>query len=105
MAIRRRVKQVLSICDRLASFAKDMRDHASRLQPGAKQDALLEKARQADAAVHLDNWANSHDLQPPKQPSLAATNAKRSPKRPPQKRGGRFRPPLYLVLQKQMRSY
>lgn len=66
MSTRRRVKQVLSLHERLVSFARDARDRASLLPPGAEQDALLEKARQADAAVRLNNWANSHDLQPPK---------------------------------------
>lgn len=66
MSTRRRVKQVLSLHDRLISFAKQVRDRASMLPPGDEQDALLEKARQADAAVRLNNWASSHELQPPK---------------------------------------
>jgi hypothetical protein len=66
MSTRRRVKQLLSLHDRLISFAKQARDKASALPPGEQQDTLLEKARQADAAVRLNNWASSRDLQPPK---------------------------------------
>ena len=66
MPTRRRIKQVLSLQDRLISFAENARDHASRLPPGDEQDALLEKTRQADGAVRLNNWANSQELRPPK---------------------------------------
>jgi hypothetical protein len=66
MSTRRRVKQVLSLHDRLISFAQQARAKASELPPGEQQDALLEKARQADAAVRLNGWASSHDLLPPK---------------------------------------
>jgi hypothetical protein len=61
-----RIKQVQSFQDRLLSFAKDARHKASLLPPGAEQEALLEKARQADAALRLNNWANSAELRPPR---------------------------------------
>ncbi len=63
---RRRFKQTVSLKERLASFAKEVREKASELRPGPEQDALLKKARQADTAAHLDEWANSPGLQPPK---------------------------------------
>lgn len=63
---RRRFKQTTSLKERLASFAKEAREKASELRPGPEQDALLKKARQADTASHLDEWANSPGLQPPK---------------------------------------
>jgi hypothetical protein len=66
MSARRRFKQASSLQDRLVSFAKEVRHRASLLPPGAEQEALLEKARQADAALRLDSWANSAGLQPPK---------------------------------------
>jgi len=66
MSPRRRIKQVLSLHERLISFAENVRQKASRLPPGEQQDALLEKARQADAAVRLNNWANSRELRSPK---------------------------------------
>jgi hypothetical protein len=64
--LRRRLKQKLSLKDRLALFARAAREKASLLPPGAEKDELLRKARQADTAVHLDDWANSPGLQPPK---------------------------------------
>jgi hypothetical protein len=65
MPQRRRFKQTISLKERLASFAKEVREKASELRPGPEQDALLKKARQADTASHLDEWANSPGLQPP----------------------------------------
>jgi hypothetical protein len=66
MKQRRRFTQTTSLKDRLASFAKKIRAEASQLKPGPEQDALLKKARQADTASHLDDWANSPGLRPPK---------------------------------------
>ena len=67
VSTRRRVKQVNSLEDRLVSFAEDARRRASLLPPGAEQEALLEKARQAEAALRFSRWADSPGLQPPKQ--------------------------------------
>jgi hypothetical protein len=66
MQHRRRFKQTTSLKDRLASFANEVREKARQLRPGPEQDALLKKARQADTASDLDEWANSPGLQPPK---------------------------------------
>jgi hypothetical protein len=66
MSQRRRLKQTTSLKERLASFANEVREKALQLRPGPEQDALLKKARQADTAAHLDEWANSRGLQPPK---------------------------------------
>jgi hypothetical protein len=66
MTRRSRFEQKLSLLDRLAAFAKDARERASRLPPGVEKDQLLRKAGQADTAAHLDHWANSPGLQPPK---------------------------------------
>jgi hypothetical protein len=63
---RRRFKNVLSFPDRLYAWAKEVREKADKLPPGAERDELLKKARQADTASHLDDWANSPGLQPPK---------------------------------------
>jgi hypothetical protein len=56
---RRRFKQTISLKDRLASFAVEIRKKASELRPGPERDALLKRARQADTASHIDEWANS----------------------------------------------
>jgi hypothetical protein len=63
---RRRIKQTVSLKDRLASFAEELKAKASQLRPGPEQDALLKRARQADIASHIDEWANSPGLQPPR---------------------------------------
>jgi hypothetical protein len=63
---RRRFKSDASFQDRLALFAEDARQKASRLPPGAEKDELVRKVRQADTAVHLSDCANSPGLQPPK---------------------------------------
>jgi hypothetical protein len=66
MSQRRRFKQAASLKERLALFANEVREKALQLRPGPEQDALLKKARQADTAAHLDEWANSPGLRPPK---------------------------------------
>ena len=66
MQMRRRFRQKPSLQDRLAIFAKAAREKALLLPPGAEKDELLRKASQADTAVHLNEWANSPGLQPPK---------------------------------------
>lgn len=62
----RRLKQTNALKDRLDLFAKEIRRKASLLPPGRAKDAMLKEARQADVATHLDDWANSPGLQPPK---------------------------------------
>jgi hypothetical protein len=66
MSERRRFKQTNSLQDRLQAFADDVREEASNLPPGPQKDELLKKVRQADTASHLDAWASSPGLQPPK---------------------------------------
>jgi hypothetical protein len=55
-----------SLQDRLTAFAQETREKASALPPGLEQQEMLRKARQADTAVHLDDWLNSPGLQSPK---------------------------------------
>jgi hypothetical protein len=66
MAERRRFNQTLSLKDRLAAFAKDVREKANLLPPGGQRDDLLQRASRAETASHLDDWANSSGLKPPK---------------------------------------
>jgi hypothetical protein len=65
MLKRRRFKQTESLRDRLSTFAKDARDRASTLPAGPEKEDLLKRARQADTASRIDEWANSTGLQPP----------------------------------------
>jgi hypothetical protein len=66
MTPRRRFKQQLSLQDRLTAWADTARTQADKLPPGPERDAHLKRARQADTASHLDQWANSPGLQSPK---------------------------------------
>jgi hypothetical protein len=63
---RRRFKQTISLKDRLASFTEELKAKASQVRPGPERDALLKRATQADTASHIEEWANSPGLQPPK---------------------------------------
>ena len=66
MQVRRRLKPFLPLKDRLALWATETRKLANKLPPGPERDQLIRKARQADTASHLDDWANSPGLQSPK---------------------------------------
>jgi hypothetical protein len=66
MLRRRRFKQTQSLQERLIQEAKRLYDEARLLPPGPVRDAALKRARQAEAAAHLDEWLNSPGLRPPK---------------------------------------
>ena len=66
MPRRRRYKQHLPLQDRLAEWAKEVLSMAQVLPLGPERDALIRKARQADIANHLDDWAKPPRLQPPR---------------------------------------
>jgi hypothetical protein len=42
------------------------REKAEQLPPGEEREDLLKKVRQAETAAHIDDWASSPGLQPPK---------------------------------------
>ena len=63
---RLRLKQNLTLKERLSAFAIQVRQKAAELPAGIERDDLLRRARQADTASHLDEWVNSSGLQPPK---------------------------------------
>ena len=56
----------MTLQERLQLWAEKVRADAEKLRPGPEKDALLKKARQTDTACHLDDWANSPGLQPPR---------------------------------------
>ena len=66
MQKRRRFKQAVPLEERPKAFSKEVRAQALGLPAGVERDELLRKARQADTASHIDEWANSPGLQPPK---------------------------------------
>jgi len=65
MRKRPRIKQTLTLEDRLAREAQRLRAEAAVLPPGAGRDEALDKARQAETAARLSGWLSSPGLQPP----------------------------------------
>ena len=63
---RRQFKSTLTFPDRLKNFSDELKAKAAELRPGPERDALLKRVRQAETASHIDEWANSPGLQPPK---------------------------------------
>ena len=66
MQLRRRLTHTLSLNERLKVFSDQLKAKAAKLRPGAERDALRQRARIADTASHIDQWANSPGLRPPK---------------------------------------
>lgn len=56
---RNRIKQTIPLKDRLTTFAEDLRRAAFDLPPGDNKQDLLMRARKADAALDMDEWARS----------------------------------------------
>lgn len=61
----RRPRQFLSLKDRLALYAAEVRKKAASLPPGTERDALLEKARQADEASAMKGHTSARGARPP----------------------------------------
>ena len=59
-------RQFLSLKDRLALYAKEVRKKAACLPPGTEKDALLEKARQADDASAVRGGTHPQGTKSPK---------------------------------------
>ena len=64
--MRHRFIHTKSLRERLLQEAQMLRDQAKLLPFGPVRDAALKKARQAEAAAHMDDWLSSAGLQPPK---------------------------------------
>jgi hypothetical protein len=58
MLKRRHFKQTESLQDRLATFAKIMRERAKAMPPGSEKLAALAKARDADRAIDMNRWVS-----------------------------------------------
>ncbi|MCK1307668.1 hypothetical protein [Bradyrhizobium sp. 45] len=67
---RRLIKQTKPLKERLLEEAQNLREEA-KLVGGALRDAGLKKARQIEAAAHMDDWLNSPGLRPPKGDTVA----------------------------------
>jgi hypothetical protein len=66
MTERRRFKQSHSLKQRLLDRVRSLREEASLLPPGTRQEGLLRQTLQADTAAHMDEWLRSPGLEPPK---------------------------------------
>jgi len=66
MTTRHRFTQTKSLNERLLEEAQTLRDQAKMLPFGQVHDAALKKARQAEAAAHMEDWLTSPGVQPPK---------------------------------------
>ena len=64
MQKRRRFKQTTTLGERLAKQARRLREEARSLPSGPARTAIERRARQADAAAHLNQWLTSPGLQP-----------------------------------------
>jgi hypothetical protein len=62
---RRRFRQTTSLRERLSAFAQDIREEASELPPSRKRDDLLERARRAETAARIDEWARTPGVELP----------------------------------------
>jgi hypothetical protein len=61
-----RRKRFLSLKDRLALYASEVRGRASLLPAGIEKDALLKKADQAETQSDIDDWTRLAGSRPPK---------------------------------------
>ncbi|WP_426437811.1 hypothetical protein [Bradyrhizobium genosp. P] len=66
MLERRRVKHEQSLEIRLADGARQLREKAKQLPPGAEREALLRKARNNETAANITGLLASPDLHPPR---------------------------------------
>ncbi|MBR0970464.1 MULTISPECIES: hypothetical protein [Bradyrhizobium] len=61
MLRRRRVQQTTSLQERLAEFARTIREKAESLPDGKERDELLKRLRSADTASTLDRQFTGKD--------------------------------------------
>ena len=64
--LKRHFNKTESLESRLHAFTGGTRAKPLGLAAGAEREELVRKARQADTASHIDGWANSFGLQPPR---------------------------------------
>lgn len=76
MQKRHRFKQSTSLQDRLASFAKQASEKATKLPPGPERENLLRKAHQAETASRVEEWVADRDQHAP-HPEIASFTERR----------------------------
>jgi hypothetical protein len=62
---RRRFKNIRTLPERLDQEVKRLREEAEKLPHGGERDQLLRKARQAETALHVNDWLSSPGLRTP----------------------------------------
>jgi hypothetical protein len=63
---RKRVKHTATFEERLAEEAIKFKEAAERQPPGSMaRELLLQRARQAETAAHINEWLKSPGLRPP----------------------------------------
>ncbi|WP_257169190.1 hypothetical protein [Bradyrhizobium sp. SRS-191] len=65
---RRRVKQTMTLGERLLQTAREARDMARRLPPGIEQARQLRRAREAEAIVELERFLTGPARSKPPRP-------------------------------------
>ncbi|MGY3451420.1 hypothetical protein [Bradyrhizobium sp. USDA 4353] len=65
---RRRVKQTMTLGERLLQTAREARDMAKRLPPGIEQARQLRRAREAEAIVELERFLTTPARSTPPRP-------------------------------------
>ena len=63
---RRRIKHEASFAERLAGQAQRLREQAQTLPPCIERDDLIRRAKQAEAASHINEWLSSPGSVAPK---------------------------------------
>jgi hypothetical protein len=63
---RRSFKENAPLNQRLTEQAERLRKEAQGTPPGVKRDKLIRQARQAETALHMQEWLSSPCLQPPR---------------------------------------
>jgi len=63
---RNQPKAKASLQDRLKLEAIRLKAGAKALPPGARRDAMMQKARETEIASQVDQWLSSPGLQPPR---------------------------------------
>ena len=62
---RRRIKHKKTFEERLTEEAELFREAAAKAPPGTPRELLLKRVRQAEAALHVNDWLKSPGLQSP----------------------------------------
>jgi hypothetical protein len=62
---RRRFKQAETLEQRLIHQAEKLRAEAEGAATGIERESLINRARQAEEALHMSRWLSSPGLQPP----------------------------------------